>query len=710
MMAANNMGTTLILLIVVILGAGVAGHEGHEGSAIKYWEKKLPGVQVPQPLREAVSPVEGSMLAGVFAMQIKHELTYPSASASFCKKAGLVCADEKVDRLDKSAYHYKGPADDKSTYWYKGGDDKSAYMYKGADDKPVEEQLDKSAYMYKGGDDKSAYTYKGADDKPVEEQLDKSAYMYKGGDDKSAYTYKGADDKPVEEQLDKSAYMYKGGDDKSAYTYKGADDKPVKEQLDKFAYMYKGAAEKPAENYQLDKSSYMYKGADDNPAQKQLDNSAYMYKGADDKRPAEKELDKSAYMYKGADEKSTENQLDKSAYMYKGADDNPAEKQLDKSAYMYKGADDNPAEKQLDKSAYMYKGADDNPAEKQLDKSAYMYKGADDNPAEKQLDKSAYMYKGADEKPAEKQLDKSAYMYKGADEKSGGNKLDKSAYWYKLGADEKSAYHYKADDKSASTRKVDEVAVPSKGYFLETDLFEGATMRLKEQAAVQPKPFMPRVVADALPELKPENLHKLQRIFDIEEGTDMYNALDFATAVCDKTTALDGEDRVCPASLESFADFLSAHVGPDVKVLTSSSRPRVVMGPMKVTNFTVHHSVDDNINVVICHILNFPSEMYMCHSVPDTKVIEASMTDADGMEIRAVGICHLDTKMWTPEHQSFRILGSRPGTPVCHWNAQELLVFYGTNSKKSAVIKETAVHAHGEMAMAKKGGHDHMGM
>ncbi|KAG0580295.1 hypothetical protein KC19_4G163600 [Ceratodon purpureus] len=633
MMAANNMGTTLILLIVVILGAGVAGHEGHEGSAIKYWEKKLPGVQVPQPLREAVSPVEGSMLAGVFAMQIKHELTYPSASASFCKKAGLVCADEKVDRLDKSAYHYKGPADDKSTYWYKGGDDKSAYMYKGADDKPVEEQLDKSAYMYKGGDDKSAYTYKGADDKPVEEQLDKSAYMYKGGDDKSAYTYKGADDKPVEEQLDKSAYMYKGGDDKSAYTYKGADDKPVKEQLDKFAYMYKGAAEKPAENYQLDKSSYMYKGADDNPAQKQLDNSAYMYKGADDKRPAEKELDKSAYMYKGADEKSTENQLDKSAYMYKGADDNPAEKQLDKSAYMYKGADDNPAEKQLDKSAYMYKGAD-----------------------------------------------------------------------------EKSAYHYKADDKSASTRKVDEVAVPSKGYFLETDLFEGATMRLKEQAAVQPKPFMPRVVADALPELKPENLHKLQRIFDIEEGTDMYNALDFATAVCDKTTALDGEDRVCPASLESFADFLSAHVGPDVKVLTSSSRPRVVMGPMKVTNFTVHHSVDDNINVVICHILNFPSEMYMCHSVPDTKVIEASMTDADGMEIRAVGICHLDTKMWTPEHQSFRILGSRPGTPVCHWNAQELLVFYGTNSKKSAVIKETAVHAHGEMAMAKKGGHDHMGM
>ncbi|KAG0619783.1 hypothetical protein M758_4G164700 [Ceratodon purpureus] len=562
MMAANNMGTTLILLIVVILGAGVAGHEGHEGSAIKYWEKKLPGVQVPQPLREAVSPVEGSMLAGVFAMQIKHELTYPSASASFCKKAGLVCTDEKVDRLDKSAYHYKGPADDKSAYWYKGGDDKSAYMYK---------------------------------------------------------------------------------------------------------------------------------GADDNPAQKQLDKSAYMYKGADDKRPAEKQLDKSAYMYKGADEKSTENQLDKSAYMYKGADDNPAEKQLDKSAYMYKGADDNPAEKQLDKSAYMYKGADD-------------------NPAEKQLDKSAYMYKGADEKPAEKQLDKSAYMYKGADEKSGGNKLDKSAYWYKLGADEKSAYHYKADDKSASTRKVDEVAVPSKGYFLDTDLFEGATMRLKEQAAVQPKPFMPRVVADALPELKPENLHKLQRIFDIEEGTDMYNALDFATAVCDKTTALDGEDRVCPASLESFADFLSAHVGPDVKVLTSSSRPRVVMGPMKVTNFTVHHSVDDNINVVICHILNFPSEMYMCHSVPDTKVIEASMTDADGMEIRAVGICHLDTKMWTPEHQSFRILGSRPGTPVCHWNAQELLVFYGTNSKKSAVIKETAVHAHGEMAMAKKGGHDHMGM
>ncbi|KAG0619700.1 hypothetical protein M758_4G158200 [Ceratodon purpureus] len=359
MMALNNMGAALIMLILVALGAEVAGHEGHKGSALEYWERKLPGMEVPAPLRDTVSPLEGSVLAGLFATQIKHGLTYPSASASFCKKAGLVCADD---------IH--------------------------------------------------------------------------------------------ENQLDK-----------------------------------------PASNV--------------------------------------------------------------------------------------------------------------------------------------------------------------------------------------------------------------EASIPSKGYnFWETDLFEGATMRMKEQAPAQPKPFMPRVVADALPELKPENLHKLQRIFDIGEGTDMYNALDFATAVCDKTTALDGEDRVCPASLESFADFVSAHVGPDLKVLTSSPRPRVMISPMKVSNFAVHRSVEDNLNVVVCHILNFPSKMYMCHSVPDTNVIEASMTDVDGVEIRAVGVCHLGTKM--PD-LSLTVFGLQPGSPVCHWNAQESMVFYG---KASAVVKEkTAGHAQGEMAMAMKlGGHDHMGM
>jgi hypothetical protein len=412
-----------------------------KGPALKYWEKKLPGVAVPAPLRAAVSPVEGSALADLFATHIQHGAFYPSTSASFCKMARLVCDDETLH----SGHHH---------------------------------QLDVAANGYKG---------------------DKDAYGYKG---------------------DKDAYGYKG--DKDAYGYKG------------------------------------------------------------------------------------------------------------------------------DKDAYGYKG----------DKDAYGYKG----------DKDAYGYKG-----------------------------------------DKDAYGYKVDKKPSSNYKIGEPSTPSNGFFLETDVAVGVTLRLREQPPMPIKSFVPRVVADVLPPMMPDSLVKLQRIFNIDEGTEMYDSLDFITTVCDNSTVLDGEERVCLASLESYVDFLSSHVGPDVQVLTSSPRPRIIMGPVTITNFSLHHSEEDNLSVLVCHILNFPAQMYMCHSVPDSKVIEATVTDVDGVEMQATGICHLDTKMWYPGHQSFRILGTQPGIPVCHWNGPEAMVWYSTKIEETSVVKEAVAHG-GHMAMDKKSGHDHMGM
>jgi len=99
-----------------------------KGSALKYWEKKLPGVAVPAPLREAVSPVEGSALADLFATHIQHGAFYPSTSASFCKTAGLVCDDESLHsghhhQLDVAVNGYKG---NKDAYTYKGN--KEAFL------------------------------------------------------------------------------------------------------------------------------------------------------------------------------------------------------------------------------------------------------------------------------------------------------------------------------------------------------------------------------------------------------------------------------------------------------------------------------------------------------------------------------------------------------------------------------------------------------
>lgn len=219
-------------------------------------------------------------------------------------------------------------------------------------------------------------------------------------------------------------------------------------------------------------------------------------------------------------------------------------------------------------------------------------------------------------------------------------------------------------------------------FFLEDDLVKGATMNLAENLhdPIPLRAFLPREVADTLPPLTTSNLPKLTQTFNIDEGTKMATIMATATYLCENPP-LPGEERACPTSVEAMAEFVSSQLGQQVRLLGTKGAPEAAPGtqePVTVLDFT-KGSLDEGKKIVICHNLMFPSQLYYCHHVTGTKVVQGSLAAADGSTIHGVGICHLDTTMWSSTHPAFAALNIPRGAEACHWTAQNDMIWVSSH-------------------------------
>lgn len=210
-------------------------------------------------------------------------------------------------------------------------------------------------------------------------------------------------------------------------------------------------------------------------------------------------------------------------------------------------------------------------------------------------------------------------------------------------------------------------------FFLEENLVKGAKMNLTENLhdPIPKRAFLPKVVADLLSPLSTSNLPKLRQTFNIGENTKMATIMGTATYLCENPP-LPGEERACPTSVETMAEFVASQLGKNVKLLETRGAPAnapVEKKPVTVEDFT-KLSLEEGKKIVICHNLMFPSQVYYCHHVKGTKVVQASLVAADGSTISGVAVCHLDTTMWSSEHPAFAALKIPRGAEACHWTAQ----------------------------------------
>jgi hypothetical protein len=221
------------------------------------------------------------------------------------------------------------------------------------------------------------------------------------------------------------------------------------------------------------------------------------------------------------------------------------------------------------------------------------------------------------------------------------------------------------------------------GFFLESKLVKWSKMDLGTNflydAANSRRDFLPGAVADTLPALKASNLPKLLQAFNIREGTEMASSMETTISYCEGIANLTPEEKPasCPTSEKAMAKFVSSLLGQNVELLTSkviSAEASAVSGPVTVVDYHTR-SADIEDTPVVCHSLSFPSQVYYCHKLSKTRVLQATLEAAEGGRINAVAICHLDTSWWSSKHPAFAALNVQPGTEVCHWAAESTLVW-----------------------------------
>ncbi len=221
------------------------------------------------------------------------------------------------------------------------------------------------------------------------------------------------------------------------------------------------------------------------------------------------------------------------------------------------------------------------------------------------------------------------------------------------------------------------------GFFLESKLVKGSTIYLGANflydAANSRRDFLPGAVADTLPALKASNLPKLLQAFNIREGTEMARGMQTTISYCEGIANLTPEAKPasCPTSEKAMAKFVSSLLGQNVELLTSkviSAKASAVSGPLTVVDYHTR-SADIKDTPVVCHSLSFPSQVYYCHKLSKTRVLQATLEAAEGGRINAVAICHLDTAWWSSKHPAFAALNVKPGTEVCHWTVESTLVW-----------------------------------
>ncbi|XP_047173434.1 BURP domain-containing protein BNM2C-like [Vigna umbellata] len=224
----------------------------------------------------------------------------------------------------------------------------------------------------------------------------------------------------------------------------------------------------------------------------------------------------------------------------------------------------------------------------------------------------------------------------------------------------------KPDLKKSSN--VDHTEAFKAGFFALNDLYVGNVMTLQFPIE-EVSHFLPRKEADSIP-FSSSQLPSVLQLFSILEDSPEAVAMRGTLEQCEGEP-ITGETKICATSLESMLEFVSTTIGSETKHnLLTTSLPTISGVPLQ--KFTIL-DVSEDINApkwVACHPLTYPYAIHYCHFIATgSKVFKVSLGSENGEnKVEALGICHLDTSDWDPNHILFRQLGIKAGQdPVCHF-------------------------------------------
>ncbi|XP_039163128.1 polygalacturonase 1 beta-like protein 1 [Eucalyptus grandis] len=216
-------------------------------------------------------------------------------------------------------------------------------------------------------------------------------------------------------------------------------------------------------------------------------------------------------------------------------------------------------------------------------------------------------------------------------------------------------------------------------YFRESMLRSGNMIRMPDLRVKAPKrSFLPRSISSGLP-FSTSKLAELKQIFHAGDDSNMEKIMMRTLSQCEQAP-IQGETKRCVSSVEGMIDFATSILGHDIQLHSTESvegsKHEILIGRVKRLDGSKSSAP------VACHETIFPYMVYYCHTFPTLRIYEADILDpvSKAKINHGIALCHMDTSIWSPNHEAFLALGSSPGRiEACHWVFGDYGVWTGAN-------------------------------
>ncbi|KAK8592725.1 hypothetical protein V6N13_063292 [Hibiscus sabdariffa] len=208
-------------------------------------------------------------------------------------------------------------------------------------------------------------------------------------------------------------------------------------------------------------------------------------------------------------------------------------------------------------------------------------------------------------------------------------------------------------------------------FFLQRDLRIGKLVNLPSLVATSDETaFLPDRVAKAIP-FSSDKFSEILNSFSLKPQTREANLMDETIRGCERA-AINGEEKFCASSLESFTDLSVTKLGKRIQLLSNELSKET-----NNTLFTIARGMQNmGENELVCHKMEYPGAVFLCHSIDKTTVYKVPLVGRDGTSANALAVCHKDTSSWSPKHMAFQVLKVKPGTvTICHFLTRDTLVW-----------------------------------
>lgn len=159
-------------------------------------------------------------------------------------------------------------------------------------------------------------------------------------------------------------------------------------------------------------------------------------------------------------------------------------------------------------------------------------------------------------------------------------------------------------------------------------------------------PFLADRVAKSVP-FSSAKLPEILNHFSLKPQTREGDAINERIRGCERA-AIDGEQKFCATSLESFIKSSISVLGKEIQLL-STELSKETNNPL----FTIRKGVENmGETELVCH-KKYPGAVFLCHSIIKTTVYKVPLMGRDGTNADALAVCHKVTSGYNPMHWHF---------------------------------------------------------